>query len=519
MCADVPRDGGVGADFLPHALCRYPVLVLNRVSIRGGARLPLVLAVALAASSCALDRSGLMTGSGMDGGPDVRRDGDMGCPFGFVDLDGQPANGCECEVQPESCDGADDDCDGRVDEDSAEACGTPGTCSEGSRACVGGALAECVPDVTPPDEVCEGTEDEDCDGAVDEDCPCTPMGSTRPCGDDRGECVAGMQTCEGAGWGACEGAVGPSAETCNGLDDDCDGAIDGIVEACGVDIGACTTGTRTCTMGSFGACSGTSPTAEVCDGVDNDCDGVVDGFTRACGTSMGLCTVGTETCTGGVFGACSGAGASTEVCDAARADEDCDGASNEGCACDDGDTRACGTCAGATETCDLSGTWGACSRTPATETCDATDEDCDGTTDEGTTCGMCTQVNNGSRSYLFCFDIQRSWSGARAYCQMFGYDLATVEDATENNWLNSQERSLFRNNELWWYGGTDAAMEGTWVWAPTGMTATYFDWEGGGEPDNGTSENCLSNENRANPEWNSDDCTSDRYFVCEAQGS
>ena len=464
---------------------------------------------------CGLDRSGLMPGEGLDAG----RDGaTSGCPAGFVDLDGDDGNGCECEVTPERCDGADDDCDGRVDEDAAEACGTPGECSQGVRACVGGALGECVPDEAPGVEACEGALDEDCDGAVDEDCPCSPVGSTRVCGEDRGECAFGSQACEDGGWGACEGAVGPSAETCNGLDDDCDGAIDGMVEACGTDVGACTAGTRTCVMGAFGDCTGVGPTAETCDGVDNDCDGVVDGFSRACGSSTGLCTMGTETCTMGSFGACTGTAPGTEVCDAARADEDCDGTANEGCACDDGDTRACGTCAGATETCDLSGTWSACSRLPATETCDGTDEDCDGTTDEGTSCGMCTQVNRGSRSYLFCFDIQRSWADARRYCAMFGYDLVTVEDSAENDWLNSQERSLDSNNVLWWYGGTDRAMEGTWVWAPTMTPISYFDWDGG-EPNGGTDENCLNNENRGSPEWNSADCDESYRFVCEAQGS
>ncbi|MEZ4467358.1 MAG: hypothetical protein R3F43_23660 [bacterium] len=37
-----------------------------------------------------------------------------------------------------------------------------------------------------------------------------------------------MQRCrpDGSAWSACEGAVGPSVERCNGADDDCNGAVD-----------------------------------------------------------------------------------------------------------------------------------------------------------------------------------------------------------------------------------------------------------------------------------------------------
>ncbi|MDP2600089.1 MAG: hypothetical protein Q8P84_05060 [Deltaproteobacteria bacterium] len=46
---------------------------------------------------------------------------------------------------------------------------------------------------------------------------------------DKGVCREGTQSCNGYQWGDCEGEILPTAETCDNLDNDCDGVTDGAV--------------------------------------------------------------------------------------------------------------------------------------------------------------------------------------------------------------------------------------------------------------------------------------------------
>lgn len=78
-------------------------------------------------------------------------------------------------------------------------------------------------------ETCGNGTDDNCDGRVDEACACAP-GSVQSCFSgppgrrNVGACRDGSQTCLMSGtWGSCTGGVLPTAESCNGADNVCNG--------------------------------------------------------------------------------------------------------------------------------------------------------------------------------------------------------------------------------------------------------------------------------------------------------
>lgn len=272
----------------------------------------------------------------------------------------------------ESCDGKDNNCDGATDEGFelpaktgavplGGACKGPGKCGIGKVECSKSATAALCS--TSPggsayagtSELCNGLDD-DCNGLTDEVFSYKGLFVGDNC-TGQGACGAGVVECASDATAACSTNPGASAdesklEICNNKDDDCDGQTDEVCVDADKD-GYCA-GTVVVTAGAkicqaSGDCQDgdglISPSAsELCNGKDDNCDGSTDNpsgksgsLTQSCydgaaGTSgVGVCKTGTQTCSGGAWASCTGQiGPASEVC-ASKLDEDCDGATDEGC--------------------------------------------------------------------------------------------------------------------------------------------------------------------------------------------
>jgi putative metal-binding protein len=245
---------------------------------------------------------------------------------------GVPGNTCTPGTpSSEVCNGLDDNCNGTVDEGTSGApttCGVGACTSIGMTTCTAGTPGDTCTPGTPSSEVCNGLDD-NCNGTVDEG----TSGAPTTCG--VGACTStGVTTCTaGVPGDSCSPGT-PSPEVCNGLDDDCDGGVDegnpggGLACVVAGNLGQCAIGTTACTSGAIVCNQNNEPASETCDGLDNDCDGDVDEGTTTCG--IGACTTTVPMCVDGKDNTCTPGTPGTEVCNGI--DDDCDGQVDEdGC--------------------------------------------------------------------------------------------------------------------------------------------------------------------------------------------
>jgi hypothetical protein len=326
---------------------------------------------------------------------------------------------CESELVEnivEICDGKDNDCDGLTDEGYeyngagiGQPCKGRGECGVGIVECSSDkkhATCSSNPDGSKSEslpETCD-RKDNDCDGVTDNGLLYLglPIGAVckgyGACGTGKVECSLNkpVATCSSNADGT---KPGVKSESCNGLDDDCDGHTDeglvGSAQDCkylgacaGILIPAkCAKGKWQC---DYSVVLGYEAVEQSCDAIDNDCNGKTDEIFpvgKACdGDDPDLCETGTYTCKPdhSDVECVNESGEMIERCDGA--DNDCDGLTDEGfdvglpCDGDDSDE-----CVHGTYTCKGDGSAVECiNEDPVNlmEKCNLLDDDCDGETDE-----------------------------------------------------------------------------------------------------------------------------------------
>ncbi|MFN3200918.1 MAG: lectin-like protein [Bradymonadia bacterium] len=122
--------------------------------------------------------------------------------------------------------------------------------------------------------------------------------------------------------------------------------------------------------------------------------------------------------------------------------------------------------------------------------------------------GCSYQVSPAGIAYLYCGESV-AWNTARERCQTYGGDIAVIENADENTFLEGI------TNQSTWIGFTDAETEGTFLWVD-GVVREYTNWNNNEPNDSGGAEDCAEILNSGL--WNDNRCENTRPFLCVASG-
>lgn len=513
-------------------------------------------------------------------------------PEGYVSdfSDCDDTDGAQNPSADEYCNNEDDDCNGWIDEDPLDPVlfyqdadndgfGSMVTSQPSCLQPVGHVsnnldCDDANPSVSPTaPEICN-LSDDDCDGNIDENAIGSVVHYQDSDGDGYGDPNASLSSCQSSVAGYvlnaldCNDAISSQnplgIESCNGLDDNCNGtfdenAIDSTIwylDFDGDGFGAIGSWNLDYTapvgyVAVAGDCDDTDSaynpnTSEICNGVDENCNGQTDEgvitqqwYFDDDGDGYGDPWVVVEDCSqpAGMIldnSDCNDSDGSVnpnadEFCDDGI-DNNCDGYLDDETSVDafsgyldlDGDGYGGGVY---DSSCDdiYYSTSDDCDDSDGSvnpnmsEICDGIDNDCNGDIDSNSICysltgGNCDLQRRQGSAYLFC-QINKTWSVAKGECSQWGYHLVTIDDSAEDGWLDAQIDG-YNANKQWWIGYNDVTVEGYWDW--DGPYSTYTNW-GSNEPNDANSgEDCAILNSWSGGSWNDASCSTSTYYICEA---